>query len=224
MTTCCTLLAAALALGAPSETPAAPSEAPASADSVVDAPATSTARGVELTLAYYGPYFVQPGVKLGARVPLRTWASRRTAPSGAPRKLRTLFIAPQLGFFARPAQHFDVIVNAALGYQALRPKHGLYVAPSIGVAYYVAAQQVALAVDLATGDQTPTRELRHHVLPTLSYAFGQRLRPRSGPPVGWFVELSYGHSFSPSVASALWLAFELGVSIELGPRGGKDRA
>ena len=119
------LVSAALGLAAPADT------APAQAS--VSAPA-----GVELGLSYYGPYFVQPGVKLGARVPLRTWASRRTTDSGSPRKLRTLFVTPQLGLFARPAQHFDLLANVKLGYRALRPAHGLYLAPSLGFAYYAA--------------------------------------------------------------------------------------
>lgn len=200
------LLSAALSLAAPADAPSDPSVR------------TPSPTGVELGLSYYGPYFVQPGVKLGARVPLQTWASRRTTEGGTPRKLRTLFVTPQLGFFARPAQHFDLLLNLKFGYRALRPAHGLYVAPSLGFAYYAAFQQVALAVDLATGELTPTRELRHHLLPTLNYEFGQRLTPDAGPPLGWFVELSYGHDFSPSIASALWMAFEIGLFVELGTR------
>ena len=30
-------------------------------------------RGVDLTLAYHGAWFIQPGAKLGAQIPLRQW-------------------------------------------------------------------------------------------------------------------------------------------------------
>ncbi|MFT5681769.1 MAG: hypothetical protein ACI8RZ_002681 [Myxococcota bacterium] len=142
-----------------------------------------------LTIGFYAPYGVQPGLKLGTEVAL---------PGG-------LFMAPQIAAFTRLDNHNSAMLNLDVGYRH-QGKGARYSAFSVGVAYLLSAQIVTESIDLSTGEYTTTRELRHYAVPTLNYELGWSL-----PAVDPYLKLSIGRKISPQVEDSMFFAVEIGL-------------
>ena len=167
--------------------------------------------GTPLTIAIYGPYLSQPGLKLGTYLELLPWTVERRR--GA--RWRSLFLGPQLGLFTRPGNHVSALLNAELGYRSLLPaRAGLFTATSIAVGHLIEFEIVSYSVDLGSGAQRPRREARSYALPTLNFAVGQEFRPR----LGWYAKASIGRSFAALHDGALFYAIEIGLQLRLGAR------
>jgi len=149
--------------------------------------------GPDFTLGYYTPYGVQPGVRLASR--------HRRGDGGR------LFISPSASIFTRPWNHLSGMLNADIGLWRDRDGRLTHTAWSIGSGYLAAAQVTSESIDLASGEATAERELRHYYLPTVNYELGWGQRSRQS----WFGKLSYGRKVSPSVEDSDFFAVELGA-------------
>ncbi len=168
------------------------------------------ASGVVLSVGYYGPYVIQPGLRAGAFIqPL----SRVVTPRVGRPRLRTdgLFVAPHLAVFGRAQNHWSLMADTQVGYRGLRHDTRLYSSWALGLAYILELQTQAIRVELGTGSKSRTRAPRHHVVPTLDYEFGQEdVRGR----LGWYVHLSAGYRVG-NLEGALYLAVGLGLRVRL---------
>ena len=208
-----TLLALAIASAAPAETEASP-EIPATEVAAPAATATHLNPGVPITVGYFGPYLIQPGVRVGTWFPIKHWTKTKDGRRGPITRTGSLFAGPQLAFFARPGNHLSVMASGELGYRIQRHDRKVHSAFAVGGGYLAAFQIVTIGVDLSTGDKSNTREMRHYFVPTLSYALGHDVRPN----FGWFLKLSYGQKFSVPIESQAMVMLELGVSFRVGGR------
>ncbi|MEM7157177.1 MAG: hypothetical protein AAF799_30270 [Myxococcota bacterium] len=176
--------------------------------------ASHMARGVPLTVGYFGPYAIQPGVRVGTWFPIKAWTKTRDARRGPVTRTGSLFAGPQLAFFARPGNHLSVMASGELGYRFQRHDRKVHSAFAIGGGYLASFQIVTIAVDLSSGDKNNTREMRHYFVPTLSYALGHDVLPN----FGWFLKFSYGQKLSVPIESSAMVMVELGLSFRLGGR------
>ncbi|MCI4669210.1 MAG: hypothetical protein MRZ79_13830 [Bacteroidia bacterium] len=155
---------------------------------------------VPLFAGYYGPYLIQPGLKVGTKLELGERTNQEEA--------KPLYLSPQIGVFTRSGNHTSLVANADLGY-VFKKKHGsVYAAPSLGVGYILAQQLLDQSLDLNNGEKpNSNREWRSFFLPTLNLEFGKE----PGEKTGWYSKVSYGRKISSLVENSDFFAFEVGM-------------
>lgn len=165
---------------------------------------------IPIFVGYYGPYGIQPGIKVGSQFDLKT---RAIAKDDLITKTSDVFISPQLGTFTRPGNHFSLVVNADVGYKIKKLKQKLYVAPSLGFGYLTEFQVLSNTINLATGEVSKkTRDRRGYFLPTVNFEFGQDPRKK----IAWYSKFSYGRKMSTRLEDSAFFAVELGLKFNLG--------
>lgn len=152
-------------------------------------------------LSAIAPYLSQPGLSAVGAVDLSTWAGRR--------RPATLSVGPRLAGFGRFGNHVSGLLGGEAGVRWTHPETGRYFSVDGGLAYVLAAQVSTVAVDLGSGDLDRTRQLRHHVLPTLGVHFGRD--GGEGPRA--FGGVAAGRLWSPQVDGTLWITAEAGVRL-----------
>jgi hypothetical protein len=203
------LAAAWLTLGvgtqaAAQTSPESPDEPPLVANSLERA-------GVPVSLSFYAPYGVQPGVRVGVD---HAFGFHGTALDGRGEqgRARYFFAGPRLAYFTRPNLHRDISIGAELGWRTHSRRRRASWTLSLGLAYLGQSQIASRSIDLSTGIGTNTRELRSYALPTVRYAITHEVRPG----FGWFVGASLGRKLSREAVASAFLAFELGVRVRVG--------
>lgn len=160
--------------------------------------------GVPLRVGVFLPYLSQPGGRATASYEIRLSASEADGASAWSHKL---FVGPELGVFTRPDSHTSALAGGGIGYRLQSPGRCCFYELSVGVAYIAERHIESLDVELATGEITENRTLRHHALPAAHATFGLELLGRWG----WYIDAAVGQTLSPEVPSALFFAAETGV-------------
>lgn len=177
---------------------------------------------IALTVGYYGPYVIHPGVELGADVTIRTWdkgADRRAdRRRGALTKTRSVFTGPRVAFFGRPQNHLSFMLGVGVGYRTFWDRRKVFSAWSLGASYLGTFQTISRTIDLSSGATTKrVRETQNTFLPTLTYSLGQELP--SG--LGWYLGLSLGRKLSFEREGSMFYALNLGLLVRLGSRSAR---
>ena len=165
-------------------------------------------KSIPLFVGYYGPYFIQPGGKVGTLLSVRDWDKS----TDEKQRLHQLYVSPQLSVFTRTNNHLSVAINADVGYRFITKKD-LYLAPSIGLGYLISSHRMSASVNLGSGAISEyEREIRHQFLPTGNLEIGHEAITRK---MGWYLKLLYGGMlFGPTENSGLFAA-ELGMRFRI---------
>ena len=89
-------------------------------------------KGIPLSVGYYGHFLIQPGVKIGTHFNFKEWETENVGKKGAFIKSKNLFVSPQIGYFARPKNNINLLINADVGYKKIKRERNSYSAWSIG--------------------------------------------------------------------------------------------
>ena len=65
-----------------------------------------------ITVGYFGHFAIHPGVKIGTELTYKSWETENS-------KTKTIFISPQIGFFAHPTMVIDLDTSQSLGFSAM---------------------------------------------------------------------------------------------------------
>lgn len=161
-----------------------------------------------ISIGFYGPYIIQPGIKIGTAFDLKEWKIEKEQNL----KSRKLFVSPQIAAFIRPKNHTSFILNVDVGYIIKKSQSNFYIAPSVGLGYLMTSQILSNTIDLSNGEiNEKDRELRNYFLPTLNFELGKQATEK----MGWFTKLSYGRKVSSKIENAAFFALELGVKFHL---------
>ena len=160
--------------------------------------------GLPVSIAYFGNYIIQPGLKIGTRHTMKQW-------QGQASKSQQLLFSPQVGVYTRPGNNTNYVLNLEFGYhrqKAERKRHAVY---SIGLAYLLQSNLVSRNVSLGSGDQDYTRASEHAFVPTIAYEFGALIKPQWR----WYVKTAVGNKFRADQEGAMiiWLDFGLITTI-----------
>ena len=160
-----------------------------------------------LKASFYGPYFTQPGIKIGTELQI---IENNQSENG--QRIHEVFIGPQIGMFVRPGNHTSYVLNADVGYRFQKEDSNNYKAASVGFAYLLSNQILSKSVDLSNGEIVGTnKELRHYFLPTINIEIGRMPDTKQG----WFGKLSYGRKISKKIEDSGFFALELGLILKL---------
>ncbi|MEM7038468.1 MAG: hypothetical protein AAF570_15900 [Bacteroidota bacterium] len=163
---------------------------------------------IPLSVGYFGPYGVRPGLKVGVRHGIKSWEAE-----SADYKSRQLFFQPQIGTFFYPRNHFSFVLEADGGIVLKNQNTGWYTAYSVGLGYLTEFAITSVSIDLGTASQgQKTREFRGYLLTVGNFEFGKSVSERWG----WFVKLTGGRRFTTRIENALFVAVEIGAIINIG--------
>jgi hypothetical protein len=160
-----------------------------------------------LSIAYFGQYAIQAGLKIGTEFEVQAWKNDKQES----RRYTRQYISPQLGVFFRPNTNTNIMLSGELGHQWTQKELKRFSAVGVGVGYIYQSQVLSESVNLSNGEVTKTRERRHFFVPTLSYTFGGRLNLYSE----WYTKFIVGPRFSSTVESALAIFLEAGIRIPI---------
>ena len=81
---------------------------------------TAQTENMPIIIGYLGHFAIHPGVKIGTELTYKSWEETEDS------KTKTIFISPQIGFFAHPTNHKDFLLNAEVGYRTQKANSKLY--------------------------------------------------------------------------------------------------
>ncbi len=158
------------------------------------------------TVAYFAPYSTQYGGKLGYSYTLEKWEKVESS------KIKSFYIHPQIGVFARRSNHTSIIFNTDFGYKSRKVERKFYLATSISLGYLAQSQITSSSVNLGTGEiQNRQRQWRGYFLPTINYEFGKEVKRH----LGWYFKFSLGRKISSKLENSAFFGAELGLKISL---------
>ncbi|MEM8567435.1 MAG: hypothetical protein AAGF85_13320 [Bacteroidota bacterium] len=167
---------------------------------------------IPISLSYSAPYFIQPGFRLGMELAQKRWEAVKERKGKSLNVTKSLYIQPQVGFYARPRVHNNWLLNAELGYKRKRNDKKGYSNLSVGLGFVQRSQILSLTVDLSSGEITDKdRETQNYFMPTVNYEMGRIISPK----MGWFTKLSLGALMATKQEGHLVLIYELGLKYNL---------
>ncbi|MCP3930447.1 MAG: hypothetical protein GY705_15250 [Bacteroidetes bacterium] len=170
--------------------------------------AQTESKGIPVFVGYFGPYAIQPGIKIGTHFDVKEWQS------GKREKIRkqSLYVSPQIGAFTQINNHTSFFSNADFGYKRQKEEAAFYSAYSIGLGYLTEFQILSSTLDLGSGEVSgKVRERRAYFLPALNYEFGKE--PNS--KIGWYSKFSVGRKISNKNEDSAAFIIELGLRFNL---------
>ena len=159
-----------------------------------------------ISIAYFGQFAIEPGLKISTEFGLNKWTTDKLKA-----KNKQLFISPQLGFFVRPDNNSNLLLNADIGIKKQKEGKSGFSAFSLGLGYLHQFQISAIEVQLGDGNQSTSRESIAYFLPTINYAFGNKL----GANIGWYSKIGVGQRLGGGISSSLSILFEIGLQFRL---------
>ncbi len=161
-----------------------------------------------ISIGYYGPYLIQPGLKIGTSFNLKEWGVENSKKNEASTRSQSFFISPQIGLFTKPEDHTSFIINADIGYQAKK----IYSAFSIGLGYLAEFEIISISLNLGTGEiDRKNRERRDYFVPTINYELSSAINSN----IRWFSKFSYGRKISSKVENSAIFIIEIGIKLNL---------
>ena len=165
-------------------------------------------RQFPLAISYFSHTLYQPGAKLGTSWTFRSWP----AEGSADQKQKSLYLSPQLGYYALPNDHSNWLINVELGYRRLKLDKRRFVAFSFGLGYFHRSRVRTLSVDLGDGSiGNKQREKSHYLLPSLNFEFGRQVNDR----IEWFSKWTYGLATAFDQEPTSMIFVELGARFYL---------
>ena len=160
-----------------------------------------------ISIAYYTPYAINPGLKIGTAFQLKTINT-----SGD--KLQTLSVNPQIGFWNSSIYdnniHRTLVADAHLNYKRYTMNQQFYGLTGIGLSYQLELQRTGLNLDLSTGDSTSDTKSIHSFIPMFNLGFG-----KDYDRLGYYFKGFVGQRFAISDSNSLFAGAELGFTFFL---------
>lgn len=168
----------------------------------------SQEKEIPISLAYFGNFAIQPGVKVGTELDFKYW-EKESSP-----KIQKLFISPQFAVFTRVRKNTNYFFNVNIGYKRQNKERKLYQSFSLGLGYLLQNELLSFSVNLGSGDITDkNKELRHYFLPTINYELGGYIGQKRN--FGWYSQYSLGSKIAPSRESSVVVFLEVGGKLFL---------
>lgn len=159
-----------------------------------------------ISIAYFSQFGFQPGVKIATEFNLKALGT------GSPRiKKQYLFISPQIGFFTRPNNSSNLLLNTDIGIKSQKEGKTAFTALSLGLGYLHEFQISTLAIQLGDGNQSSSRINRSYFLPTVNYAFGNHL----STTIDWYSKIGVGQRFGGGISNTTTVLFEVGLQFNI---------
>ncbi|MEM7370412.1 MAG: hypothetical protein AAF587_17515 [Bacteroidota bacterium] len=156
-----------------------------------------TSNHAPLSVAYFSQFGFQPGLAIGTAIPLIESADN------------VFLLRPQLGFFARPGNDRNWMLQLALGRSRQGNKPGAYSAFSLGVGVLAQSRLLSETTALGNGERiSQKRERNTYLVPTLGYEYGRSI----GPKLGWYLKPSIGARLTSTDSPTPTLMVEIGLN------------
>lgn len=163
---------------------------------------------IPITVAYFGNYLIQPGLKVGTSIPLKKWE----VPKNDFSRVKNLSVSPQLGVFSRIDQDINYLINAEVGLDTKKSNRKVYSSYTIGLGYLIQAQRTSFSINLGSGEADNYQtEIFHFFLPTINYEVGGVISSK----LGWYTQFSLGSKLSTVKESSMMLFMEAGMKFYL---------
>ena len=167
-----------------------------------------------ITIGYFGHYAIQPGVKVGTEIRLKTWTKERMRKNRDIVRMKYFSINPQLAWFTRLNQHANYLLNVEAMYHTQGKGKKIYTAFTVGLGYWIQSKVESFSINLATGEKTnKQRASSHFLIPSLGFEWGGRINGQ----INWYNKYTWGQRFfsTKGNGSAMSLFLELGVKLYL---------
>ena len=162
--------------------------------------------GLPISIAYFSQFGFQPGAKIATEFSLKTLNNTTQAV-----KKRHLFISPQIGFFVRPGNNTNLLLNADVGIKKQQEGKSSFSAFSLGLGYLQEFRVSTIAIQLGDGGQSTSRTSFSYFLPTINYAFGNRL----SSTVDWYSKIGVGQRIGGGISNTTTVLLEVGLQFQL---------
>lgn len=167
------------------------------ATSAQDAPS-----GFPISVGYFGHYAIQPGIKIGTEISL----------DGRVNDVRNWFVSPQLGFFTKPGDKNNYLINVETGIRKRKNSKNRYHSYALGIGYLIKSKLNSFSVNLGSGNTDGrNRVSTGHLLTTFNYEYGWN----TDKPTQWYTKYSVGSTFSTNAESTVVMFIELGVKFRI---------
>lgn len=153
-----------------------------------------------ISFAYFGQFAIEPGIKASAELAIKEISATRK-----------LVVSPQIGFFVRPNNNSNLLFNADIGIKKQKEGKSNFSAFSLGLGYLHQFQISAIAIQLGDGSQATSSSSKAYFLPTINYAFGNKL----GENLGWYSKIGVGQRLGGGISSSSTVLLEIGVQLHL---------
>lgn len=166
---------------------------------------------IPFSVGYWGEHFgSHPGFKVAAQFDLYNWEKVKEKKKRTKTKYKSIFAAPQVGYYVHPGNHHGLLLGAEVGYRRLKQRSGLYFAWSIGAAYLQQFNSGTTYYVEENGSLTQKGAAsRLYFLPTLNYEFGQQINSK----IGWYSKYSVGAKMPYNTGIAMSTFLELGLKL-----------
>ena len=148
-----------------------------------------------LSTGYFGPYLMQPGIKVGAEF-----------------DFGKIYVSPQLAYFSRLGNNTNGMVNLEAGFRKQKSDKKFFSTYSMGVAYLYQSELLSSIVALGSSAIENTRESRHYFIPSLNFGFGWSVKDR----LDWYTKISGAWKIAADQEGQFLLLGELGLKWDLG--------
>ena len=168
---------------------------------------TSWANSIPISVSYFSPFVIQPGIKLSSSFTLKSWNSNNKKHE----RNNHLFISPQLGFFSQRKTSKNYLINTEAGIRSNKINKKLYIASSLGIGYLISSVSQYGSVHLGTGKVTTEKVIQNRFLPTINLELGSQ----QWKNVGYYVRLFYGRTVAFKTTDSAFTGVELGVNFNI---------
>ena len=160
-----------------------------------------------ISIGYYTPYGVNPGLKIGTYFEWKEWGNTED------NNRKTLSINPKIGYWNAISYsnnvHRTMLIDGSLEYKSYTRNQRFYGLAAVTLGYHLSFERVANSVNIGMGQQTPTIETLHYFVPTLNLGFGQRINDK----LEYYFKIDGGQRLNTSTDNDLFVAAELGLVI-----------
>lgn len=169
--------------------------------------AQSAHKPLPIAISYYGPFAIQPGLKLSAFFDAKNWQQE-----GKTKQIdQSIYWSPQLAAFTQNNSQTAIVANLEAGIRRQVAGKKAYTMLSLGLGYLANWEVEEIAVHLGSGELNKSRVYNGFLLPSVNASWGKQVNPNWA----YFFKGSFARKISTELEDEAFMALELGLCFKL---------
>ncbi|MEM6803323.1 MAG: hypothetical protein AAF696_18090 [Bacteroidota bacterium] len=153
-----------------------------------------------ISLSYFSPYLIQPGLKLGTSFQLKDFSNKE--------KNRSLEISPEIAYFTQAGVSQSYLLNADIHLYRKIDGRKRFQKFGLGLGYLIDSEDLTPLINLGSGSLSSNEKANNaSFLPSLNYSLG--ILPDKG--LAYFFKGFVGHKLPFSKQGEFFFGLELGL-------------
>lgn len=166
----------------------------------------------QVSLAYFAPLAVDPGLKAGVGFSFHKWNKTRENKKGISKTYNhKLYIQPQLAYISKWRFYTSYLANVEAGWKFQQEGKRFYSGFGMGLGYIYRQEVLNLRVFFDGSTKVVETEARNYFFPSVNYQMGMKFYRK----IDLFSKIHYGYQFSSKYTSESNLILEIGFHLNL---------